>query len=239
MRHQVEQSLHTPFKNQNRIERVKPRRQHGLLVALGLQGGLAGNLIADMNQTAASRYIRSLDASNNLLDVLWDKETRPWLVLLLSHYARRAKPGEPAGPRLRMPGDRWLRHEDLLNRRINGAEAWDDPHPIVLLAACSAVAEDLKTLTGFLTAFADAGASAVVGTETVIYEGLAARFGKEMALAIVQNRTLGQALLEFRRGLLLEQNPLGFVFTPYGEADLALETAATAAPVETALAAGS
>ena len=51
--------------------------------------------------------------------------------------------------------------------------------------------------------------------------------------------TLGEAIVDFRRGLLREHNPLGFVFTPYGEADLTLESSTAAAPALAEVHAGS
>jgi hypothetical protein len=97
---------------------------------------------------------------------------------------------------------------------------WDEPHPVVLLAACESGGADLATLTSFINAFANARAAAVIGTETTLFEGLAIRFTKEMTRALLNHLPLGEAVLQFRRGLIDEYNPLGFVFTAYGDADL-------------------
>jgi hypothetical protein len=99
----------------------------------------------------------------------------------------------------------------------------------VVLAACESAAASVASITSFLSAFADAGASAVVGTETTVFEGLACRFAKEIATALMEapstgdpgkRQTLGEAVLQFRRRLLQDFNPLGLVFTPYGDAGL-------------------
>lgn len=234
LRHQVEQLLHTPFQNENRIGSVRPRRPHGLFVSVGLKDGFAGQLLKDLTEHDDHQYVRELQPKENLLDLLWDTAQRPWLVLLLGHYEQEDVEEEPSGPRMGLPGEGWLQAEDITSRsqRKDSEKKWStDPHPIILLAACESAAEDLRTLTGFLSAFANVRAAAVVGTETVIYEGLASRFGKAVVDALLKNQSLGQAVLSFRRMLVMEWNPLGLVFTPYGDADLFVEATPVAAPV--------
>lgn len=221
-RHQLEQPLFSPNENQNRIHSVTPRRPAGLLIAVDQEAGPARDMLADMAQQVPA-FARPLRPQENIVELLWNDATRPWLLLLLSHHAYANKDGEPEGERLSLPGGGWFLLQDLIDKIKDAPDPWGQPQPIVLLAACGSVAEDVKTLVGFLSAFTKANAAAVVGTETVVYEGLAARFGKEVALALLQNQKLGVALLEFRRALLRENNPLGLVFTPYGEADLLLE----------------
>ena len=57
--------------------------------------------------------------------------------------------------------------------------------------------------------------------EVARIEGIARRFAVEMSEALVGGTSVGAALLEFRRRLLQNLNPLGLVFTAYGFADLA------------------
>jgi len=45
-------------------------------------------------------------------------------------------------------------------------------------------------------------------------------FSNKIASALFSQAPLGEAILGFRRNLLQELNPLGFVFTPYGDAEL-------------------
>jgi hypothetical protein len=47
------------------------------------------------------------------------------------------------------------------------------------------------------------------------------RFSNEIASALCNQVPLGEAILGFRRNLPQELNPFGFVFTPYGNAELA------------------
>jgi hypothetical protein len=45
-----------------------------------------------------------------------------------------------------------------------------------------------------------------------------------MSEALIAGKSVGAAVLEFRRLLLQNLNPLGFLFTAYGFADLAAPT---------------
>ena len=64
----------------------------------------------------------------------------------------------------------------------------------------------------------------------VIFERLASEFAKAFTPKMLEGDSLGLTMLEFRRTLLREGNPLGFLFTAYGPADLAAEASATKAP---------
>jgi hypothetical protein len=98
-------------------------------------------------------------------------------------------------------------------------------HPLVFLNGCGTVgftpyapAEFIRTLVQ------GCGASAVIGTEATVWEGLAT----EMAQAFLESfigdkKSAGEALFESRRALLKKGNPLGLAYTLYGPADLKLE----------------
>src|SRR5258706_5757587 len=88
------------------------------------------------------------------------------------------------------------------------------------MAACDSAGEDLLTMNGFITAFAKARAGAFLGTETTVFEPLARDFALAVTKSLVGHQSLGTALLDFRRGLLQKLNPLGFVFSGYGDAEL-------------------
>lgn len=222
-RHQVEQLLHTPGKGENVIVDLMPIRDGAVEVGLGLQGGLAATLPSTLAQRVGARWVRELKAEEDLLDELWTDERRPAVLVLLSHFETQDVPGQATGPRLTLPGGKWLQPSDLLNRLQElpkERRKWKEPNPVILLAACESTDIDLGTLASFLGAFADSRAAAVVGTEVVVFEGIAARFGREVAADLLEGKRLGEAMVRFRRSLLQQLNPLGLVFTPYGSADL-------------------
>ena len=155
---------------------------------------------------------------------LWSQPDRPAILVVLGHYETPA----PNQPRITFAGNDWFEPDDL-TKQVQDLSKWKDANPLVLLAACESGAASLASITSFLAAFADARAAAVIGTETTVFLGLACRFAKEIAVALMGTtgkessagkQSLGDAVLSFRRGLLLDFNPLGFVFTPYGDADL-------------------
>jgi hypothetical protein len=233
-RHQIEQVLHTPFKQEDAITGLKPVRDGAVLVAVGLTGGIAATLAADLAKELGQQWVREVTQSEDVLTELWSDARRPIILLLVGHYETRDLPGQPPGPRLILPGQKWLQADQIIDRAQKEKRKWTPPNPIVVIAACKTTAADLRTLVDFLGAFADSRAAAVVGTETVIFEGLARRFGKEIATAIFKGETLGGAVVGFRRRLLQEDNPLGFVLTPYGDADLTRGSAPEAGPANRA-----
>ena len=124
--------------------------------------------------------------------------------------------------RISLPGqNRWLHPRDLSNRLQEELTFFDNPSPIVVLAACDSAAADLSTFVDFIRAFDGAGAAAVVGVEIPILQQYAAHLGKRLTLSLFQSQSLAQAILGYRRELLLENNPLGFVVTSFGNARLA------------------
>lgn len=215
-RHRVEQVLHGAAAAV--AEPVGPLRPGGVRLALGLGGERADRLQVEL-QAKLGSVLALLPPNEKLEDTLWSDAKRPALLALLGHHDHDAKEGH----RITLPpGDRWLVQRVLMNRLLPGAvgEAeWTDPHTIVILAACGSGAVDLRELVTFVDIFARAAAAAVVGTETVIFEGLACELIESIVLPMVREGSeLGTAVLEFRRKLLRRLNPLGFVVTPYGDA---------------------
>jgi hypothetical protein len=129
--------------------------------------------------------------------------------------------GEPVGPRLTLSAQRFLRPDDIIRQYSANPENWRDPRSVILLAACSGGVVDIGSVQNFVNLFMGVGAGAVIGPEAIIYEGVARRFAVEMSGALVNGTSVGVAILEFRRRLLQNLNPLGLMFTAYGFADLA------------------
>ncbi len=105
-------------------------------------------------------------------------------------------------------------------------------HPVVFMNGCGTVGFSPYAPAEFVTSFIrDSGASAVIGTEATVWEGLAI----DMALAFFESfvgegKTAGEALLAARLALLQKRNPLGLAYTLYGPADLKLQPAARILP---------
>jgi hypothetical protein len=227
LRHQVEQ-LVGGDKARNATAKLAPLREGAVYVAVDDQMSLLKNLPGELETLLGRKWLSIATPKDDLISRMWEPERRPAILLVASHCEMDGE--KIAAPQMRLPGsDRWLRPGQLLEMLREKEEGWDDPHALVLLAACESSAADLASVSDFVGTFLDVGAGAVVGTEAPVFEALAMRFARELTPAMLEGRRLGVALLDFRRTLLREGNPLGLLFTAYGPAELA--TAQPAAQV--------
>ena len=99
---------------------------------------------------------------------------------------------------------------------------WDH-HPLVFLNGCGTVGYSPDALSPFIEKLVqDRGAAGVVGTEIPVWEALASEFAKLFVEAFLKGTGAGEALLQARRALLAQGNPLGLVYTLYAAAELSL-----------------
>ncbi len=223
-RHQVEQLLHTPFQKEDAITVIRPMPEQAVSVSVGIKGNYMDRIVETLQKILGDKAVYPVQSLKETLARLWSEKDRPAILLVLGHY----ETPQPDKPQITFAGNEWLQPSDI-TRTVQKLAKWKEPNPVVVLAACETAAASLESITSFLSAFADARASAVIGTETTVFEGLACRFAQEIATSLMQpsagiepdkRRTLGDAVLQFRRELLLDFNPLGLVFTPYGDAGL-------------------
>jgi hypothetical protein len=211
-RNSVEQVLHAPRKEEPTISEVKPVRGGAVKVNVGTRGVYADQLTQELQgELGTVRVVAAVP--DRLLATLASDADRPAILIVLGHYY-----DDPDyGPGIQVSGSDWLMLSALRNERAK----WNDPHPVIVLAACGSAAVDVSTLVSFVNEFANLRASAVVGTETTVFDGLACRLAKAVA-RLSKGSSLGQMILEFRRTLLHYLSPLGLVVTAYGDADLHL-----------------
>jgi hypothetical protein len=96
-------------------------------------------------------------------------------------------------------------------------------HPLVILNGCGTVAFSPDALSPFITTLVrDRQASGVLGTEIPVWEQLANEVAVEFLGRFLTGRPAGEALLEVRRALLAQHNPLGLIYTLYAAAELTL-----------------
>jgi hypothetical protein len=99
---------------------------------------------------------------------------------------------------------------------------WDH-HPLVFLNGCGTVGYSPDALSPFIEKLVqDRGAAGVIGTEIPVWEALASEFAKLFLGAFLKGTGAGEALLQARRALLSQSNPLGLVYTLYAAAELSL-----------------
>jgi hypothetical protein len=126
----------------------------------------------------------------------------------------------------------YLEFKDVPQERIEpedlGPVQW--PHyPLVFLNGCGTVGYSPDALSFFITKMVeDLLAAGVVGTEVTVSEELATKFAKSFLEKFISGATAGDAMLETRRALLAQHNPLGLVYTLYAAAQLAFDRTAAA-----------
>ena len=161
-----------------------------------------------------------IQATDNLLDLLWKSPGRPALLIVVGHLEKRTVAGREE-MFIQLPGGQWLSAEPITSRHERSGE-WDQPRTLVLLMACGSGATELSTLNDFVTALTAAGASAVISTECMIFSRLVARFASEVTDALWNDEPLGKAIQAFNRRMVQAGNPLAFVFNCLGDAELTL-----------------
>jgi hypothetical protein len=95
--------------------------------------------------------------------------------------------------------------------------------------ACGSAATSPETLHDRVIALHRARAAAIVGVECRAFSGLLSTFGADVTVALWKQMPIGQAMLDFRRNLLQRGDPLGFIFTCIGCADVKLRRTDTKA----------
>ncbi|CAA9366085.1 MAG: hypothetical protein AVDCRST_MAG89-4105 [uncultured Gemmatimonadetes bacterium] len=94
-------------------------------------------------------------------------------------------------------------------------------HPLVILNGCGTVGFSPDALSPFIPILVDdRGAAGLLGTEISVWEQLAGEFAEHFLRAFVSGEPAGAALVQARRRLLAQRNPLGLAYTLYANADL-------------------
>ena len=225
IRHQVEELLGggAPEDVVQAIEH--PGTGSMVSVACGDEDGGSRTMLKELAGLMSEDRLRMLDLQGDVLAPLWNAD-RPAVFIVLGHLETRELPGEPRGPRIVLvPKEKWLQDKHIIDRCRGGRTWGQQPRSLVMVLSCLSGAVEPATVTDFIRAFKHAGAAAVIGTECTAFSGLLGRFGTHVTRALVEGRTLGQAVTGFRRQLLTERNPLGFIFNAVGSADLVLTRA--------------
>ncbi|NTX04120.1 hypothetical protein [Myxococcus sp. CA040A] len=200
----------------------QPDKGNLVAVACGDRDGGSERMRNDLSVIVSGQRLKNLDLSEDVLAPLWSAE-RPPVFIVLGHLETRELQGQPRGPRIvLLQNEKWLQGKHVIDR-CRGGKTWgQQPHTLVMVLSCASGAIEPVTVTDFVRAFRHAGAAAVVGTECTAFSGLLGRFGTHVTGSLLAKRTLGWAITDFRRQLLRERNPLGFIFNVVGSADLVL-----------------
>ncbi|HVR11456.1 MAG TPA: CHAT domain-containing protein [Thermoanaerobaculia bacterium] len=173
----------------------------------------------DLSQTAA--WIDPEYDRDRILDLLRRKE--PDLIYFYCHaHGGQVDPERTYPPYLEFqaagadPGR--IEPQDF-----GGEKPWSHA-PLVFLNACGTLGYSPDALSPFLKVLVDGRqASGVLGTEVPVAEALAGKFAHEFMTRFMAGITAGQAVVEARRVLLAQNNPLGLVYTLFAPADLKIK----------------
>lgn len=180
-------------------------------------------LLDSLKQSIRAPAIESPGTNASLLDVLFDQKTRPATLVLLGHLETRKQAQGPKPPYIPLAPGKALSLAAFDDRMMD-REWKEPPNPLVLLLTCSSAALGIRELESFALSAYKARASAVIGTECSLFASLGARFAAEFLPEFCEKHsTVGEALMEFRRRLARDGNPLGLVFTLLGRADMKLK----------------
>ena len=194
-------------------------------VSLGINDVYGQAIVSALQSIPATAVAAGRDA---VLDTLWTDAARPSQIIIYSHLETRVISTQPAGRRLVFTDGSVLRVDDIDGRYDDYDGPWSEPQTVVFLMACGTVAADDEMLSDFATSLHTAGARAIAGTEVVTQAGLLSEFASEVTTAWwapALTRQLGEVVRQFRIKLLRAGNPLGFVFTLLGNADLTTRNA--------------
>ncbi|MCG6204044.1 hypothetical protein LPW26_05310 [Rhodopseudomonas sp. HC1] len=95
--------------------------------------------------------------------------------------------------------------------------------PVLLMNMCQSAQLFPGASECFVALFLKLKAAAVIGTECEISPALGEAFGRSFIAAMMHDgTTVGEALLDARNALIAQNNPLGLVYTLYGQATRSL-----------------
>lgn len=185
-----------------------------------LPGG--DSLASDLQSKLGTNVVANGPVPPVLIDLMFDDQQRPALLIVLGHHDRLARPGEVYHSRIQLdPVSGWLSEQDVSNRAGRMPQAWGSPNSLILLMACESAPTGDQALTNFVQTWITSGAGAVVGTETVVGTRLAADFAQRFTAQFWQDRKeLGAVMSAVRAELVSEGNPLGFLFHAIGDLEM-------------------
>lgn len=229
VRHQIEdvQGNGVATNAQLTIEPVS--RGTPVLAAVGITDPETTSMLQTLERELAGTALPwNPRSGQSLVERIWDAQ-RPNVLIVVGHLRTDPIVEGPEEPHIVLAEDpyQWLSVRDIQDAEAVYDPLSDNPRPVVLLLACATAALDMTSMTTLTLALERAGAAAVVGTESPVWTGLVGDFAAQLTIDLWKGRTslgepvsMGEAVRRYRKRLLTAGNPLGFVFTVFGNADL-------------------
>ena len=100
---------------------------------------------------------------------------------------------------------------------------WSDIRPLVFINACHSIELKPGIVLNFVSAFADLGASGVIGTDVSMRDDMAIAVAEAILSRVADNEEVGETVREMRWEMLNRGNVLGLAYTPYSLANLHIQ----------------
>jgi hypothetical protein len=171
VRHRVEQLMPLGGSLEDAVATIRSNPQVGVCLAVGTSDAHTTQMAQELRAKLAKlgAVMVELGPGDDLLELLWQSQSRPAVLIVLGHLETKAVPGEPPGPRIvLLPKQKWLQAQLITDRQIADGD-WEQPRTLVLLMACGSGATDITTLNDLVMALTSVGAAAIVGTECAAF----------------------------------------------------------------------
>jgi hypothetical protein len=227
VRHRVELRLAAPAGTETQAHDAPGHVGRGneeLAIAVGRSSATVfdGPVPSALDELKGVAGVSLLPAGQDVYQRLRDAE-RARVFAVLGHLDVQAAPGGVAPTTLIDLLPKPLSDSALSQALDEEEEDWGEPFSIVVLLTCTSNHVPGTALSGIVDTFLSAGASAVIGTETVVFPRLSARFLKFFfsTLSLPQTSFV-DAVTEARLAIMRRLNPLALSFVGWGSADLFL-----------------
>jgi len=111
----------------------------------------------------------------------------------------------------------------MISQELN-ADEWARRAPLIVINGCHTTDLAPGQLLNFVSSFASAGASGVIGTEVSVILPVAVEVGELLFQALTQKQAVADAIRSIRWRLANRGNLLGLAYTPYCLADLRIRS---------------
>ncbi|MCP5066262.1 MAG: CHAT domain-containing protein [bacterium] len=188
-------------------------------ISIGTANRYTKEIPRTLKATKDGKTYASLGPATGLLELLWDQQKRPGVIVLVGHHERKNDYSRVQSA----TKEKWLRERDIYQRSKRAD--WPRPGPLLLLIACDSAAASATDLNAFVLTLSATGATGVVGTEVEIKSDAAQMFSIAFLTALTDASAgapinLAEAMHAARQAFALDKEDIrAFAFTAFGTAD--------------------
>lgn len=230
IRHQIEQYI-TPPEKMDMQAKLPVTKNSPIIYSFNINDQEIISVIQSLPQYKLP--VKCIADEKDIFSPIWKKEHCPATLLVFGHLETKPKSDEPDEPRIlsyllngtqKASEEKWYCRSNFSKFFKNNKTYKEKPSPLIFLISCSSNAPDTKTQLSLVKEFNYGGASTIIATECSITSGLGKAFVDHVFKALyIEGRELGEAIQDFNKKIFIKGNPLGFVFTCFGNLNLKIE----------------